>query len=315
MTDRPPFTTEGELMHVQHNADSGDTKEELQAQVIELKSQVDANAEVNRQALYALEERLKLKDEFVVFREDVRKKFSFFKWSASAGAVILGIAGALGFKTITDYTNSIKGEMLAKLDHIDSYYYEFSRAVALSNAGEAKEALPHFRNCFDQEGGHYDEGLLVAYLQTLDYADDWEQTNDVIQAIKADHKKYEALKSPWLWGNLASLQIEMGIENSDSLAEGRKALRRFEQLSDPTDFEQLRTQYVQHWMLALNDRDLTAAKAYISKVSSLPTSVKIDSWEKTKGWRFTKAVLSKKIASEHDLESMIMPLKEHFKAD
>ena len=133
--------------------------------------------------------------------------------------------------------------------------------------------------------------------------------------MQQDTKQYEAIKSPWVWGNLSALQLQIGINNPDILQQGRDSLSKFELLSDPGDNEMLRAQFLQHWTLALSEHDVVKAKEYLTKVASLPKTVKIDSWEKTKNWRFTKEVFAKKIASEQQLKDMFMPLKDHFKAD
>ena len=121
------------------------TEEQLRLQLADLKMKLDSADVLNKQSLAALEEKLKLKDEFAKLREEVNGKFLFFQWSAAAFTLIAGLLGVLGFKSVNDYASTIKTEVTSRLDSIQSYYYEFSRAVELDGAGEAKESLPHFR--------------------------------------------------------------------------------------------------------------------------------------------------------------------------
>jgi hypothetical protein len=288
---------------------------QLEQQLADLKTKLESDDALNKQSLAALEEKLKLKDEFAKLREEVNGKFLFFQWSAAAITVIAGLLAGFGLKSVSDYAKTIKTEVSSRLDTIESYYYEFSRGVALTDTGEAKEALPHFRFCFSQEAGRYDEGLLIPFLKAIDEADDWEEATDVIGTLKSDQKKYDAIKSPWVWGNLASLEIQIGVKNPESLQEGRMSLGKFEALADPSDPEMLRARFFLHWMLSLCDNKVSEAKEYVSKIGSLPKSVKIDSWDKTKTWRFTKEILNRKVATEQQLKEMIMPLKDHFRAD
>jgi tetratricopeptide (TPR) repeat protein len=297
-----------------------ETATRLEGTLNEIRARLEADSKLQAQALAALEDRIKLKDELATFRESmntkferVNAKFLFLQWTAAAVAVVASILGTLGLKSANDYISATKNEMLQRLDHVSSYYYDFSRGVALGSSGQWKEALPHLRRCFDQD--HYDEGLLVPYLEALDEADDWEQAADIIGTLRDQPKRYLAIKSPWVWSGLANLQIQMGVEKEAFSSEGRECLTRFERLADPEDPDMLRALYIQHWMLALRNRNVLEARAYIDKISALPPSVKVDSWATVRNWRFTKTLLSKGKISGKDMEAMYNALKIRFKAD
>lgn len=296
----------------QSSGTSSEVISNLQQEIVELKAKLEGVTQSNKQSIDGLGERLKLGEEFAKLREDVNKKFLFFRWSAVA---IVVVGGIIGVKSVSDYTNTVKAQITGRLDHIESYYYELLRGSALLSNGQSKASLSHFRWCFDQPDNHYDEGLLVPFLNALDEADDWEQASQVMRMLKEDFKKYDSIKSPWVWGNLASLQIQMSLEDEKLLPEAHESLHRYEYWADPNDVDALRAQHFEHWMLALVERKPEEAKKYFSQLALLPQSVTIDSWEKIRAYRFTKVLLSKNITTEKTLKDMVMPLKDRFKKD
>lgn len=255
-------------------------------QIAALRTTIETNAISSQQAIAALEEKLALTKEFATLREDVNAKFRLLQWSASAVTVAVALIGGVGLKSATDYITAVKSEFAGRLDRVSSYYYEFSRGVTALNSGNLRESVASLRRCFDEN--HYDEGLLVPFLHALDRGEDWEQAADVITILKQQPKLYDKLAPAWVWGNLASMHIQIAVEKPEWLRDGRESLTRFDRLLDPSDLDMLRASYLQHWMIALIERNQTLAGQYIDKIAAMPSTIKVDSWNKVRTWRFIK---------------------------
>src|SRR5262245_48838287 len=87
----------------------------LHEQLSKLTAKVDVNAEVQKQALAAVEERMRLREEFNKLQQDVNAKFLFLKWTAGALTVVATILGALGYKSINDYVSAARTELTDRL--------------------------------------------------------------------------------------------------------------------------------------------------------------------------------------------------------
>jgi len=270
--------------------------------------------ETTRLALESLQKQLEQSKTIAALDFEVKSQFERLKWLGVAVTVSLTIAGTVlgivGFRSVDDYVKGVRSEINAKLDRISSFYYDFTKGNALVAAGNAAEAVPYLKRCFEQERS--DESVIIPLLSALDSADDWQQGIQVVQQLKSDRAKFAKFKNPFTHINIGIIQLQAALEQGTSTDEVISSLGTAQRMTTNDDFEGLKYVYLNLWLCNMARGEAAQAQQAIDRIKLLPSEIKVDDWEKVQQYGLYKRLTRKKPSTAAMAKQMWLQLQSRF---
>jgi hypothetical protein len=285
--------------------------ETLTTQVAQMQASIQAISQIHAGWEQLIQRTDRLEDQVLRISssmDQLKWKMQFvFRMASIAIAIVVPVAGFLGWHytykgIVSNVEASVEGRIENDVVHEGNLFYDNLLAgTALYGNSQFGPATVRLKECF-KPPHYYDTSLLVPFLSSLYWNDDWDTASYVIDILKKDNAKCEAIRDPFVYVMIGSIEIQGSPEHPEWLESGFHDLTKGRNGMAAGQIDATGQIYINTWVYHLQRGDNSAALADIKIMKDLP--VTYSSWRNVSSWKFFKDYFEKNPNMEPQIKEM-----------